>query len=43
MSRAAKAAAIAWSVAFTGIAVASVAAETQWEKNHRGAPRSTTA
>jgi len=34
MSRAAKAAAIAWSVAFTGIAVASAAAETQWEKNH---------
>jgi len=34
MSRAAKAAAIALSVAFTGIAVASAAAETQWEKNH---------
>ena len=38
MSRAAKATAIALSIAFTGIAVASdvtsAAAETQWEKNH---------
>ena len=34
MSRAAKAAAIALSIAFTGITVANAVAETQWEKNH---------
>jgi hypothetical protein len=34
MSRAAKAAAIALSIASTGITVANAVAETQWEKNH---------
>jgi hypothetical protein len=34
MSRATKAAAIALSIAFTGITVVTATAETKWERNH---------